>query len=77
MFCLIFTAFANYGNGVTSIPAAVYGCYATKQECVAKLYKGVEEGRTVVRLANGSIASIDYYPNSRDPATTLTCANKN
>ena len=47
LFCLIFTAFANYGYGVTSIPAVVYGCYATKQECVAKLYKGVEEGKTI------------------------------
>ena len=76
MFCLIFTAFANYGSGVTSFPASVFGCYATKQECVAELYKGVEAGKTVVKLANGSIASIAYYPNSKDPATTLTCANK-
>ena len=74
MFCLIFTAFYDYGSGVTAMPVSINRCFNTEQECKAKLYSEVEQGRTVIKLNNNQIAAVNYFPNSGQAATTITCA---
>jgi len=74
MFCIILTAFYDYGSGVTAIPITINSCFNTEQECKAKLYSEVETGRTVIKLNNNQIAAVDYFPNSSQAATTITCA---
>ena len=74
MYCLILTTFLELGSGVTAYPMLVLSCHETEQACKSKLYEQVEYGRKIIKLNNGGVVALEYYPGTKNVSTTINCA---